>query len=388
MVCKPVNTSSVAPVRRVGIDLSILDRITTGTSVYAHHLFQALRALEPEGLEFIALRAPRPLPRKNILTKFGNFGIEVTWLTVLLPLVAHRLKLDLFHSPANAVSPTLRIPQVCTIHDAHFITNPQGRDPLWRLYADRTFRYAASHASRIICDTNSSKAEIVRLLGANPVNIDVIPLGLPHRKASPEDYMIASRLKPYILSVGATEPNKNLGNLVKAYVNICKKDQHLGHKLVLAGPPGRDQGLLESIANREKINDQVIFLGHVSDSLLAALYENASLFVYPSLCEGFGFPPLEAMSFGLPVAASRAPCIPEILGEAALYFNPVNVPDIAAKMQELLTSAKLRHKLIQDGLERSSKFTWEKTALKTMRVYRALLVANRSQPTNLDACDV
>src|SRR5665811_1076017 len=209
---KTINNS----VRRIGFDLSILDRVQTGTSVYADNLFMAMSRLELDDFEFIGLRAPRPLSRKNIFTKFINFAIEIAWLFILLPVKAKRMGLDLYHSPANTVSPMLRIPQTCTIHDAHFITNPEGRDPLWRLYAGWSFRYAAKHADRIICDTNAGKEEIAKILHADPRKIEVIYLGLPHRISSTTDFKSAAGLKPYILSVGATDPNKNLIALIKA----------------------------------------------------------------------------------------------------------------------------------------------------------------------------
>jgi glycosyltransferase involved in cell wall biosynthesis len=361
------------PVRRIGFDLSILDRVKTGTSVYAEHLFKTLLELDPNGFEFIALRSPRPLPRKNILTKFVNFGIEAIWLMVLLPLKARFLNLDLFHSPANIVSPVLRIPQVCTIHDAHFISHPQGRDPLWRLYANWSFRYAARHADRIICDTISAKKEIVKLLGATPDRVEVVYLGLPQRQSSDTDQKAAASFKPYILSVGATDPNKNLPSLLKAFARLVRKKRHAGHRLVLAGPPGRDQSTVETIIEHEKLGEQVLLLGQVTDSQLAALYKNASLFVFPSFCEGFGFPPLEAMSYGVPVVASNAPCIPETLGEAAIFFDPYNVAEIAAKIDDVLSSKQLQQKLAQAGLARAKKFTWKKTAEKTVEIYRSLL---------------
>jgi len=369
-----LNPTTNKSLRRIGIDLSVLDRVKTGTSVYAECIYGALKNLSPDDIEFVPLKAPRPMRRKNILTKIVNLGIEVTWLTAILPFRARRLHLDLVHFPANIISPTMRIPQVCTIHDAHFLTYPQGRDPLWSIYAHWSFRYAARHADRIICDSNSGKDEIVNLLGAEPENIDVVYLGLPNRKSKPSDQEAAASLKPYILSVGATDPNKNLPAAVRAFARLLRADQHAGHKLVIAGPPGRDQPLLESIIREENIGDHVRLLGRVSDSMLAALYENASLFVFPSFCEGFGFPPLEAMSFGIPVVASHAPCIPETLGDAALYFDPYDIEEFTARIHDVLSDPKLHDRLASTGLERSSKFQWSKTAASTVDIYRNSLL--------------
>ena len=357
---------------KIGFDLSVTDRVKTGTSVYAVNLFRALNHCSDE-FEIVGLRSPKPFRRKNILTKFGNLFIELAWLYVILPLQAWRLRLELVHFPANIISPALRLPQVCTIHDAHFITNPQGRDPLWRLYAKFSFRFAARHANRIICDSNSGKAEIIEMLGANSDNITVIPLGLPQRRPSASARSTAAQFKPYILSVGATDPNKNLSALIKAYSQLEQAGRQCGHNLVLAGPLGRDQAALESIVCQKGLDHHVKFLGQVSDPVLAALYENASIFVFPSFCEGFGFPPLEAMSYGVPVAASNAPCIPETLGNAPLYFDPHNVDEIAEKMHELMSNARLREKLSKAGSRRAAEFRWEDTAEKTRDVYKFLL---------------
>lgn len=366
-------TSAKKTIYRIGFDLSIIDRVQTGTSVYADNLFKAMTGLDLDDFEFIALRAPRPLGRKNIFTKFINFAIEIAWLLLLLPVKARLLRLDLYHSPANTVSPLLRIPQACTIHDAHFITYPEGRDPLWRLYAGRSFRYAAKHADRIICDTNAGKEEIVRLLQTDPEKIEVIYLGLPHRESTRADRDAVTDLKPYILTVGATDPNKNLTSLLRAFAILVKGSRNAGHRLVLAGPAGRDHSALESIIKREGLEEDIFLLGRVTDSKLAALYENASLFVFPSFCEGFGFPPLEAMNHGVPVVASNAPCIPETLGDAAIFFDPHDIDEIAIKMEIVLSDERLQKDLSLAGITRSEKFTWEETAIKTVNIYRYLL---------------
>ncbi|MHB8160070.1 MAG: glycosyltransferase family 4 protein [Thermoleophilia bacterium] len=358
---------------KIGIDLSILNRVETGTSVYAKNLFQALLQLDQSAFEFIALSGPRPLPRKNIFSKLGNFMMETIWLGLLLPLQVRRRHIELLHMPGNTISPFLAKPQVCSIHDAHFITNPQGRDLLWRLYARLSFRFAARHADRILCDSLAAKDEIVKLLGAGPEKIDVIHPGIPHRKSGADDDEAVTTLKPYILSVGATEPNKNFSTLLRAFSQLAKKNETRGHRLVLAGPPGHDHSRLKELIRRLNLGDQVVLLGHIPDTRLAALYDHASLFIFPSFCEGFGFPPLEAMLSGVPVVASNAPCLPETLGQAPIYFNPKDASELSEKMRAVLSDPQLRKKLAGAGLARAREFTWENTALQTAAVYRSVL---------------
>lgn len=357
----------------IGIDLSILKRVETGTSVYAENLFRSLKDLDQSRYEFMALSAPSPMKGKSFFSKPYNFMLEMLWLTLLLPAKVRKFRIALIHMPGNTISPVIRIPQVCSIHDAHFMTNPEGRDRLWKLYARMSFRYAARHADHILCDSRDAREEIVRLLGAKPEKIDVIYPGIPIRKSKIVDTLAARDRKPYILSVGATEPNKNFLPLLRAFDMLIKSDRHQGIQLVIAGPKGRDHANLTDFIRVQGLDEKVKLLGHVSDSMLAALYENACLFVFPSLCEGFGFPPLEAMHYGVPVAASNAPCIPEVLGGTALYFSPHDVTEMSERMDAILSDAELRGKMIGDGKTRSKEYSWEKTALETLAVYDSLL---------------
>ena len=295
------------------------------------------------------------------------------WLAILLPIKVRRLKINLVHMPANVISPVLRKPQVCSIHDVHFITNPEGRDALWRLYARWSFRFSARYADKILCDSHSASEEIVNKLGARPEKIKVIYLGLTHRTSKASDTREAARFKPYILSVGATDPNKNFKTLVEAYALLIEKEPAFQPLLILAGPPGRDHLSLQNMIREKGLENRVKLLGGVLDPMLASLYENASLFVYPSLCEGFGFPPLEAMHYGVPVLASRAPSIPEVLGDAAIFFNPKDSSEISDKILSLFSDPELMKKLAAAGVKRAARYSWEKTAADTINAYRSIL---------------
>lgn len=357
---------------RIGFDMSILDRTQTGTSVYTEALFRALNNNAPEYMDIIGLRAPRPLASRNFFARGFNLALEIVWLMLLLPLQVRKKRIDVLHMPANVISPFVRVPQACTIHDAHFITNPEGRDPVWKLYARLTFRYAARHADVVINVTETARDQVIDLLGSDRSRSVVINHGITDRTAEAADLARTADLSPYILTVGATAPNKNIESLVKAFAQLHKAGDIHGYKLIVAGPQDRSHPALEEMVSIEGLANEVLLMGKVSDSRLAALYTNASLFVFPSLSEGFGLPPLEAMRHGVPVAASDAPCIPETLGDAALYFNPRDVSAIADAIRSIITDEAMQSDLRVAGTERASRFSWDRTASETINIYEKL----------------
>jgi len=167
--------------------------------------------------------------------------------------------------------------------------------------------------------------------------------------------------KPYLLYVGNAYPHKNLENLILAFRKI--KQDNFDLQLVLVGG---DDYFYKKL---KKNNNDVIFTGFIKDEDLNVLYNNAALYVFPSLYEGFGLPPLEAMKRGVPVASSNATCLPEVLGDAAIYFNPLDVDDMAEKIKKALLDEGLRKNLIQKGFEQIKKYSWQKMARETLEVY-------------------
>jgi glycosyltransferase involved in cell wall biosynthesis len=177
-------------------------------------------------------------------------------------------------------------------------------------------------------------------------------------------------VKPYLLYIGNAYPHKNLERLIFAFKKLVKDG--LDYQLVLVG--GNDyfyEKLKLEIRNLElEIKDRIIFAGFVPDNDLDILYRNAGLYAFPSLYEGFGLPPLEAMARGVPVVSSNATCLPEILGDAALYFNPLDIDDIAKKIKKALKDENLRKNLIEKGLEQIKCYSWEKMVRKTLNLYK------------------
>ncbi len=358
---------------KVGIDTSVLDKTQTGTAVYVRELIEGIRNLNSDQLELVLLKGPKPVKRRNILTKFINLGIELFWLHIKLPYLATKLKLDLLHMPANLCSVLAPCPRITSILDANFMRYPETYDTLYRLYAQVFFRVAAKRSVRIIAISQAAKKDIVRYFKAPPERIEVIYPGLTHRESDSEESEYTTRFKPYIFFSGALEPHKNLTGLIRAFAHIIVNSKLKDYNLVIAGSFGHDYVNLVNLIEKLGLKEKVYLLGYVEDQMLAELYKNASLFVFPSLNEGFGFPPLEAMQYGVPVAASGVSSLPEVLDKAALFFDPLDVSSITRAIFTLLTDKNKRAELIKRGHQRIKNFSWKNSASKTRELYKKVL---------------
>lgn len=178
--------------------------------------------------------------------------------------------------------------------------------------------------------------------------------------------------KPFLLYVGNAYPHKNLERMILAFGRLTTK-YLLDYQLVIAGNKDSFHENLEEAVTEANLLDRVVFTGFVTDQELAGLYKNASLYVFPSLSEGFGLPPLEAMAHDLPVVSSNATCLPEVLGDAAEYFDPKSISDMAKTMLKVLSDTELSSKLVKKGKKQIKKYNWRKTAKQTLEVYNKAL---------------
>ena len=267
---------------------------------------------------------------------------------------------------------------VVAVHDLSFLRYPEffaWRGRAWARFVKP--RRLAKRASHLIAMSESTKADIVALLGVAPEKVSVVYSGLlPQFRPVPRGYdKVQHVLKKYhlpgkyILSLGTLEPRKNLVGLILAYNQLV---QILGKEsvppLVLAGPPGwLYQETLRTV-NASPHKERILLPGSISEADRPFVYAAAKLFVYPSFFEGFGFPPLEAMACGVPVVTSRVSSIPEAVGTAALTIDPHRVNEITEALKLLLTDEPARKEFMARGLERVKIFTWEKAAKETLRI--------------------
>jgi glycosyltransferase involved in cell wall biosynthesis len=235
---------------------------------------------------------------------------------------------------------------------------------------------AVRRSDRVIADSQSTRDDLVELLGASADRIDVVPLGLGAvRRSEPlPEAEVRARLdlseRPVVLALSAKRPHKNLSALIGALAKIPAGDRPV---LVLPGYPTWHEDELRARAQALGVGDDVRFPAWMSPAELEGLWALADAFVFPSLYEGFGLPVLEAMARGVPVACSNTSSLPEVAGDAALLFDPADEAAIAAALTRLLTDPKLRERLIELGFARAREFTWQRTARLTLDSYARAL---------------
>lgn len=357
-------------VAKVAIDTSVLSRSRTGTSVYVNNLIKAIESIHPDDLELIPVCGPKPNPNKNLALRGLNLASVLFWTHIRLPLFLKIHHIDILHMPAMTAPLYSPCPVVVTVHDAHFITHPQARDRLWLTYFRLAVRFTVRKASLLLTDSKTAAREIEIHLGADRNKIRVVYLGATTRNIEPADDQFGLEYAPFLLYTGATMLHKNVHMLVETFAKLVLEPAYSRYNLIIVGVPSDGHNLVLDAISRNRLEDKVHFIGYVSESKLAALYTNASLFVFPSKAEGFGLPPLEAMSHGTAVAASSASCIPEILGDAADYFNPDNSDEMMETIMHLLQDEKYRETKIALGLDRVADFSWKNCASNTLAAYR------------------
>ena len=284
-------------------------------------------------------------------------------------------RLDLLHMPSLAVPLWVGCPILVTFHDASWLHLPDEGKRIEGRIGRQSAEDAVRRASAFIAVSENTKRDLCEHYGIGPVAVSVVHHGVDAayrvvagaaRRVS-EDYGLAR----YILAVGTVQFRKNLARLLDAY-NRLRKRHSIPHALVVIGRRGWGAEQVTDKVAELGLDGCVRFLDYVPDKDMPGLYNAADLLVYPSLYEGFGLPLLEAMACGTVVATSDTSSLPEIAGDAALYFDPTSVREMAAAMHAALTDSSLRNRMRARGLHRVQSFTWDKTARETLHVYRSV----------------
>jgi len=371
---------------RIGYDVRPFLKEETGVGVYFKNLLQYLSRIDRvnEYFLFSSSWKDRISHRKIPTFEVGHFrdfripvkAINFLWSKLSWPLLDtfFRTELDLTHSPTPLIVPT-KGRTIVTVYDLFFMDFPELADRQARRDFFRKAEASFRKADGIITISEFTKNELLEKFTVEESKVRVVYLGVDHKawddiSAAGLEKIRAKYELPatFLLFVGAIEPRKNLLRLIQAFTKIHKEYESIS--LVIVGRRGQEFKKLADEIERQSLQPWVKMLGYVPESDLMSLYHLASLLVFPSLCEGFGLPVLEAMTSGLPVVASLSSALPEIAEDAALYFDPENPDEMAEKILQVLQNQNLCETLRDRGLERSSAFHWEKTASETLNFYQ------------------
>jgi len=376
---------------RVGLDYTAAVHQSAGIGRYTREMVKALAASSTQ-LDYRlfvadASKVARPvLPGPNFSwrpTRLTERWLARLWYRLRLPLWIENWTgpLDLFHAPdfvLPPVKPGTRT--LVTIHDLSFIREPDTIMPGMTAHLNKWVPHSVKQADHVIAVSEATRQDLIELYQTPPEKISVLYHGVtPDFKPVTEPRQLAAiRHKyglgeqPFILSVGTIQPRKNYQRLVQA---LARLDSSMA--LVIVGSKGWNyEHVFKEVAKFDLV-ERVHFLGFVADADLPMLYNAASLFVYPSLYEGFGLPVLEAMACGIPVVASNQSALPEVVGEAGLLIDPRDVEAIAAAMSRILSEPALRHHLAQIGLKQAAKFAWPDMAAKLLNLYQKIVEEQR-----------
>jgi glycosyltransferase involved in cell wall biosynthesis len=330
--------------------------------------------------------------------RLPNFRIKSSTISdVWLARIWHRMRLplrietlaggqDLYHATDFVLPPTShRTRTLLTVHDLSFVRDPESATPALRRYLNEVVPPSVARADQILADSEATKGDLIDLYSAPPDKVTVLYSGVDSRfspaKQRGEEERIRRRYKlghqPFILGVGALHPRKNYSRLIAAFAQIADVSRRLdgrsiNHNLVIVGKQGWLYDSIVADAARLGIRTRLVFPGFADDEDLPALYRASDLFVFPSLYEGFGLPPLEAMACGTPVVTSNVSSLPEVVGDAGITVDPTDIYALADAMSQALQDTRLREQMIDRGLARAAEFTWLRAARQLRQLYQQL----------------
>ncbi len=312
----------------------------------------------------------------------GQAPGRIVWEQGAAPFIAASHRLDVLFCPVNVVPLAARVPCVLTVHDLAFLAFPDAFLARKRRYLTAMTRLSVRKARHVIAVSAHTKADLIRHFGVPDANITVIPNATSNAFRPAHDAATVAQFRQdhdlpgrFVLFVGTQEPRKNLHRLIEAFAHVAAAvpDVHL----VVIGAAGWLTSDLAPQVAASPVRERIRFLGYVENRDLPRYYQAAEICCYPSLYEGFGLPPLEAMACGTPVVTSNTSSLPEVVGDAALTVSPTDTTALAAALRNLLNDAPLRARLSAAGIARASHFSWHRTAAATLAVLEAAGSSNK-----------
>jgi glycosyltransferase involved in cell wall biosynthesis len=374
---------------RIAIDARKLHDFGIGT--YIRNLLHQLARID-QATEYVLFCRERD---KDVSRQLGpNFRAVVEPAPpysfseqIRIPIALRRERIDLYHTPHYVLPPLVHCRSVVTIHDCIHLIFPQYLPTRWaHAYARATFWTATRRADRILTVSEASKSDILRRFNVPADKIIVTYNAIDElflvERTEEEFARVRERYQlndPFVLYVGNIKPHKNLERLIDAFDRVRHQGFDRLTLVIIGDQISRYQGLRRAV-HRHKLHKHVRFLGFVPPGTLAVLYRLASVFAFPSLYEGFGLPPLEAMASGTPVLSSNVSSLPEVLGDAALLVDPYSCEDIADGLLKLLTDEPLRATLKTRGLSKVHEYSWEESVRRVHQIYNEVMEKDRSGP--------
>jgi glycosyltransferase involved in cell wall biosynthesis len=377
---------------RIGIDTTSAVMQGGGIGRYTRELVQATLAQDTDN-EYILFSASMP-PDKSLPQIFPSNGrvtykiapVSEQWLYRLwyrarLPVSVQRFmgKLDIFHSPDFVLPPVSgSIPTLLTVHDLSFVHFPEVYPEVLVNYLNKVVPWSVERATYILADSAATKQDLMETWQVPDEKVAVLysGVGSAFGRVEDEDEITAVRQKynlgdvPYLLSVGTVQPRKNYQMLIQAFAPLADK---WPHNLYIAGGKGWLYDEMMTEIERQGLTNRVRFIGFVDDEDLPTLYSGASLYLFPSLYEGFGLPMLEAMACGVPVIASNVSSLPEVGGETAVMLPPHSPSEWTQTIDKILSSPEKQQKMVSLGYQKIQEFSWEKSSVQLLRIYQTLL---------------
>ena len=378
---------------RIGIDGLPACAEWGGLTTYVRHIIKHLTQIDKENHYVLFTEKKgqvpfiqtdhlfiRELDRKPNIPNF--YDGRVVWDQERIGSALEEEAVDLYFGPVFMTPLKRNCPAVVTVHDLIFLTHPEFSPPGNKEYYEKWGKLSAESAQGIIANSQNTKEMIINHWQIPEDMITVTPLaaGKEFKPIKNEKKMAAVRQKyglgdEFILYVGGTFPRKNLSTLLNAYGLIQANMRRKNRLVILTGNSGdwgkeKVRELINSTNLSANMLKDIVIVDFISEDELVTLYNAATLFVYPSIIEGFGLPPLEAMSCGTPVITSNVPAINEVMGDAGVLVNPMDASEISRALENVLRSPNLREELSYKGLERAKNFSWERTASGTLEAFK------------------
>ncbi len=374
---------------RIGINGRFLVAKRTGVQRAAFNLLNSLINSDSEN-EYIIFTGrtragleewnqPNVTIVESHLRKVESFRNHI-WEQFTLPRLAKKYKVDILHSPANIAPLIYRGKSIINLHDLCFVVNPQWYSFSFRTLYNFIIPRLARRATRVITNSNNSRNDLLQFFNLPAEKVSLVYWAvddkfLEQKVVAPTPSDALGLHDDYILYVGSLEPRKNIGSLVEAFEQLRRENPALKTKLILIG--GESPLFAEVRLRLRDFKEDVIFKGFVDDSQLRNFYRHAKVVAYPSLYEGFGLPPLEAMASGVPVVTSYTSSIPEVVADAAITVDPRDSNALSQALKEVLCNEKLREVMIKKGYEQVKKFNWLRVARSVLLIYNEVYYADK-----------